>query len=147
MRQDRDVTDPSFRADLSQGTAEWYDAYRPPPAPVEELDAPPGAFDLVTIGNAFHRLPRDVVAAKIRRWLGPGGHLALLWGNGPRPATRRGGKHCGMSCTDGRTGTGPTSGSRLDMTRPAALDETVTSWQDTTFRCEVAQVRLPGSTG
>jgi SAM-dependent methyltransferase len=52
-------------------------------APVEELDAPPGAFDLVTIGNAFHRLPRDGVAANIRRWLRPGGHLALLWENGP----------------------------------------------------------------
>lgn len=51
--------------------------------PAEELDVPPGAFDLVTIGNAFHRLPRDVVAGNVRRWLRPGGHLALLWGNGP----------------------------------------------------------------
>jgi SAM-dependent methyltransferase len=49
----------------------------------EELDLPPGAFDLVTIGNAFHRLPRDLVAANVRRWLRPGGHLALLWGGSP----------------------------------------------------------------
>jgi ubiquinone/menaquinone biosynthesis C-methylase UbiE len=45
---------------------------------VEELDLPAGTFDLVTIGNAFHRLPRDLVAANVRRWLRPGGYLALL---------------------------------------------------------------------
>jgi len=49
----------------------------------EELDLPAGAFDLVTIGNAFHRLPRDLVAANVRRWLRPGGYLALLWGGSP----------------------------------------------------------------
>lgn len=49
----------------------------------EDLEVPAGAFDLVTIGNAFHRLPRDVVAANVRRWLRPGGHLALLWGGPP----------------------------------------------------------------
>ncbi len=46
----------------------------------ESLDAPEDSFDLVTIGNAFHRLHRDVVAARVLRWLRPGGHLALLWG-------------------------------------------------------------------
>jgi SAM-dependent methyltransferase len=49
----------------------------------EHLDLPPGHFDLVTIGNAFHRLGRDAVVANVRRWLRPGGHLALLWGDGP----------------------------------------------------------------
>jgi SAM-dependent methyltransferase len=49
----------------------------------EELEAPSGAFSLVTIGNAFHRLRRDVVAANARRWLRPGGNLALLWGGSP----------------------------------------------------------------
>lgn len=146
------MTDPRFRSDLYQGTAEWYDAYRPPyPAelidnltahigadgtgrlldlacgtgqiafalgdcfaeiwaadqepgmiamvkrkaagatarfrfligPAEELDVPAAAFDLVAIGNAFHRLPRDIVAANVRRWLRPGGYLALLWGGSP----------------------------------------------------------------
>jgi SAM-dependent methyltransferase len=146
------MADPQFRADLYRGTAEWYDAYRPPyplqlideltarigadgtgrlldiacgtgqaafalrncfteiwmadqepdmiavamrkaagdaaafrflTGAVEELDVPRGAFDLVTIGNAFHRLRRDVVAANVRRWLRPGGHLALLWGGSP----------------------------------------------------------------
>src|SRR5215469_1394588 len=28
--QDRHMADPRFRADLYRGTAEWYDAYRPP---------------------------------------------------------------------------------------------------------------------
>jgi ubiquinone/menaquinone biosynthesis C-methylase UbiE len=48
----------------------------------EDLD-PEGSFELVTIGNAFHRLQRHVVAESARRWLGPGGHLALLWSNPP----------------------------------------------------------------
>lgn len=49
----------------------------------EELDAPASGFDLVTIGNGFHRMQRDVTAARILRWLRPGGFLALLWGGGP----------------------------------------------------------------
>lgn len=49
----------------------------------EELTAPDGAFDLVTIGNAFHRLPREAVAGRVQRWLAPGGFLALLWGGSP----------------------------------------------------------------
>jgi ubiquinone/menaquinone biosynthesis C-methylase UbiE len=49
----------------------------------EEFTAPPASFDLVTIGNAFHRLPREAVAAAAFRWLCPGGHLALLWGGNP----------------------------------------------------------------
>jgi SAM-dependent methyltransferase len=46
-------------------------------------------FELVTIGNAFHRLDRGRVAGRAGEWLGPGGHLALLWSstptNGPAP--------------------------------------------------------------
>jgi SAM-dependent methyltransferase len=49
----------------------------------EDLDLPAGTFDLVTVGNAFHRLRRDIVAGHIRRWLRPDGHLALLWGGTP----------------------------------------------------------------
>ena len=273
------MTDPAFRADLFRGTAESYDAYRPPyppeligdltarigadgtgraldlacgtgqvafalrgcfaevwaadqepgmiavatrkaagdsgfifrTAPVEELGAPPGAFDLVTIGNAFHRLPRDVAAANIRRWLRPGGHLALLWGNGPaagdapwqqalRDVMRRwqdrngaderippgydaarrarpdrdvlaaagfdviaeieiSGRHAWTldSIAGYVASTSVLSAAALgedidvfdadlrDALRSCQPDEPY--WQDTTFRCEVAQVRLPGSTG
>jgi SAM-dependent methyltransferase len=45
----------------------------------EDLPAPEGFFDLVTIGNAFHRLPRAAVAASALRWLAPGQYLALLY--------------------------------------------------------------------
>jgi SAM-dependent methyltransferase len=48
----------------------------------ESLAAPESSFDLVAMGNAFHRLRRDEVAALVLRWLRPGGHLALLWGGG-----------------------------------------------------------------
>jgi len=49
----------------------------------EQLVAPAGHFDLVTIGNAFHRLPRLIVARTVLRWLRPGGFLALVWGGSP----------------------------------------------------------------
>jgi SAM-dependent methyltransferase len=40
-----------------------------------------GPFELVAIGNAFHRLKRHVVAERVFSWLQPGGGLALLWGD------------------------------------------------------------------
>jgi SAM-dependent methyltransferase len=49
----------------------------------EELAAPDESFDLVVIGNAFHRLPRSVVAARAFGWLRPGRLLALAWGGSP----------------------------------------------------------------
>ena len=45
----------------------------------EDLPAPEAFFDLVAIGNAFHRLPRRAVAASALRWLRPGQFLALLY--------------------------------------------------------------------
>jgi SAM-dependent methyltransferase len=42
-----------------------------------------GGFELITIGNAFHRLDRRVVASRACSWLLPGGGLCLLWGDGP----------------------------------------------------------------
>jgi ubiquinone/menaquinone biosynthesis C-methylase UbiE len=52
-------------------------------AAAEEVSVPQSSVDLVTIGNAFHRLRRDAVAARVLRWLKPGGHLALLWSGPP----------------------------------------------------------------
>jgi SAM-dependent methyltransferase len=49
----------------------------------EDLTAPAGAFQLVTIGNAFHRMQRETVAANVFRWLERGGRLALIWGGSP----------------------------------------------------------------
>ena len=42
-----------------------------------------GLFELITVGNAFHRLRRDTVAARMRSWLTPGGAVALVWGDMP----------------------------------------------------------------
>jgi len=49
----------------------------------EDLSVPGESFDLVAIGNAFHRMPRADVAARVLRWLRPGQFLALLWGGSP----------------------------------------------------------------
>ena len=59
------------------------DSVRPVHAAAEDLIAPAGSFLLVTIGNAFHRMQREVVAANVFRWLRPGGWLALVWGGSP----------------------------------------------------------------
>ncbi|HEY1926356.1 MAG TPA: class I SAM-dependent methyltransferase [Caulobacteraceae bacterium] len=44
----------------------------------ETFDAPSGAFALVTIGEAFHRLDRPRVARLAFEWLRPGGALVTL---------------------------------------------------------------------
>jgi hypothetical protein len=49
----------------------------------EELHLDPIAFDLIAIGNAFHRLPRRLVAQETFEWLVPGGCLTLLWTDTP----------------------------------------------------------------
>lgn len=49
----------------------------------EDLVAPEASFHLVAIGNAFQRLRRDIVARNTRRWLRPGGYLALVWSESP----------------------------------------------------------------
>jgi SAM-dependent methyltransferase len=56
---------------------------RPVVADAETLDAQPGYFELAVIGNAFHRLDRDLVAARLLHWLRPAGYLALCWSHGP----------------------------------------------------------------
>jgi SAM-dependent methyltransferase len=56
---------------------------RPVTASAEDLHAGPGSFELVVIGNAFHRLRRAAVAERAYAWLKPGGSLALCWSTGP----------------------------------------------------------------
>jgi SAM-dependent methyltransferase len=48
----------------------------------EDLAAPAGAFDLITIGEAFHRLDQTLVAQQALGWLKPGGCLATLGSEG-----------------------------------------------------------------
>ena len=56
---------------------------RPVVSAAETLLAEPGYFELAVIGNAFHRLDRDLIAGRILGWLPPGGHLALCWSSSP----------------------------------------------------------------
>jgi SAM-dependent methyltransferase len=48
----------------------------------EDLDVA-GQFELVTVGDAFHRLDRRRIAALATQWLQPAGHIALLWTSMP----------------------------------------------------------------
>ena len=48
----------------------------------EELDLPANSVDLITIGEAFHRLDQPVIAAKALAWLKPGGCLVTLGARG-----------------------------------------------------------------
>jgi ubiquinone/menaquinone biosynthesis C-methylase UbiE len=49
----------------------------------ETLRAEPEYFELAVIGNAFHRLDRDLTAGRVLGWLKPGGCLALCWSSQP----------------------------------------------------------------
>jgi ubiquinone/menaquinone biosynthesis C-methylase UbiE len=65
------------------GKASGADQVRPVVSRAEDLDVPAGSVELVTVGNAFHRLRRDAVARRAYGWLRPGGHLALCWSTSP----------------------------------------------------------------
>jgi ubiquinone/menaquinone biosynthesis C-methylase UbiE len=77
--QEPDMADMVRSKAAAAGTAQ----VRPIAAAAETLDAEPEYFELAVIGNAFHRLNRDLVAARVLRWLKPGGCLALCWSSGP----------------------------------------------------------------
>jgi ubiquinone/menaquinone biosynthesis C-methylase UbiE len=61
-------------------------------SPAEQLEAPERAFDLVTVGEAFHRLDQPVIARKMLAWLRPGGRVAVIGArgllSGPEPWQR-----------------------------------------------------------
>lgn len=44
----------------------------------EDLTVAPGTVDLVTIGEAFHRLDQEIVLRRIRQWLKPGACVAIV---------------------------------------------------------------------
>jgi SAM-dependent methyltransferase len=48
----------------------------------EDLEAPPASCELITIGEAFHRLDQQGVAEHILEWLQPEGCVAILGGYG-----------------------------------------------------------------
>lgn len=68
---------------LAKAAAERAGHIRAIVSSAESLETEPDSFDLVVIGNAFHRLDRDLLAGRILRWLKPGGNLALCWSSGP----------------------------------------------------------------
>ncbi|MFE2432047.1 class I SAM-dependent methyltransferase [Streptomyces sp. NPDC059373] len=57
-------------------------------ASAEDLNAEPASFELIVIGNAFHRLRRALVAERAYAWLKPGGCLALCWSTSPWAGTQ-----------------------------------------------------------
>jgi SAM-dependent methyltransferase len=67
----------------AKAAAEQARNMQPVLAGAETLGAPPGYFELVVVGNAFHRLNRELAASRILGWLQPGGHLALCWTSQP----------------------------------------------------------------
>ena len=44
----------------------------------EEVEASPGSFELITIGEAFHRLDQRLIAERAMEWLAPGRCLTTL---------------------------------------------------------------------
>jgi SAM-dependent methyltransferase len=67
----------------AKAAAEGAGDVRPIVSSAETLHAEPEYFQLAVIGNAFHRLDRDLVAGRILGWLKPGGYLALCWSSSP----------------------------------------------------------------
>jgi ubiquinone/menaquinone biosynthesis C-methylase UbiE len=48
----------------------------------EDLEAPAGEFDLITVGEAFHRLDQAMILERALEWLKPGGYFATLGSRG-----------------------------------------------------------------
>jgi SAM-dependent methyltransferase len=44
----------------------------------EEIKMEPDSIDLITIGEAFHRLDQNLITNLALRWLKPGGHIAII---------------------------------------------------------------------
>jgi SAM-dependent methyltransferase len=49
----------------------------------EDAEIAPGSVDLITIGEAFHRLDQPAITARAMVWLKPGGCLATMGVRGP----------------------------------------------------------------
>ncbi|MEV4596999.1 class I SAM-dependent methyltransferase [Amycolatopsis sp. NPDC049253] len=77
--QERDMIE-TVRVKAADGGVE---DLRPLASSAETFEAQPDHFELAVVGNAFHRLERDLVARRILRWLVPGGYLALCWSSSP----------------------------------------------------------------
>jgi SAM-dependent methyltransferase len=81
--QEPDMVDLVRAKAAASGAAE----IRPVVSSAETFFIEPRSFELAVIGNAFHRLQRDLVAGRAFAWLQPGGCLALCWSSGPWTGT------------------------------------------------------------
>jgi len=77
--EERDMVDVVQQKALTLGTR----PIRAICAGAATLAVPSEFFELVGVGNAFHRLDREPVTALILDWLRPGGCVALLWSTMP----------------------------------------------------------------
>ena len=91
---------------------------RPVTADAETLDAEPGYFELAVIGSAFHRLDRDLVAAKLLQWLCPDGCVALCWADGPQLGDREWQHALATLCDRWQTALGATDRVPADWAEP-----------------------------
>ncbi|HEY1427555.1 MAG TPA: class I SAM-dependent methyltransferase [Caulobacteraceae bacterium] len=55
----------------------------------EDFEAPAGGVDLITVGEALHRLDQPLIARKARGWLKPGGAFATMGGGAILNGDRR----------------------------------------------------------
>jgi hypothetical protein len=94
----------------------------------EELDARPESFDLITIGDAFHRLDRPLIAQRALQWLSPGRCLAtvgcfgITTGSEPWQLLLR---EVAMKWRDQASRSRPTASSQPDAPRGFANDREV----------------------
>ncbi|HJZ04014.1 MAG TPA: class I SAM-dependent methyltransferase [Streptosporangiaceae bacterium] len=91
---------------------------RPVTADAETLDAEPGHFELAVIGSAFHRLDRDLVAARLPYWLRPGGWAALCWADVPQLGDREWQRALAALLDRWQTGLGATGRVPANWTEP-----------------------------
>nr|QIY93472.1 class I SAM-dependent methyltransferase [Streptomyces sp. S1D4-11] len=105
----------------------------------EELSAGPDSFELIVIGNAFHRLRRAPTAGRAHTWLRPGGCLALCWSTSPGRVPRTGSGRSPACCENGRT-----PSARPDAFRPAGTSRG--SGTPTTTCCPVPGSSPPDAT-
>lgn len=126
---------------------------RPIVSDAETLDAEPEHFELAVIGNAFHRLNRDLVADRVLGWLRPGGCLALCWSSSPwageegwqRAGTWRGSGAPIASCCPAPVSRSPGTMSSPSNIAGACRSSLGTSGRHRSSRPRYSATRLPRS--
>jgi SAM-dependent methyltransferase len=103
---------------------------RPVLSAAEHLPAPEDSFDLVAIGNAFHRLPRDTSRTRPLAGCGPAGTLPWFGADPPGMARSPGSRPRLRSCGGGGPGRPTVTRSRKAMTGTAGTGRMCPSCAD-----------------